>query len=177
MFFVDADTVVSPQVVAAALRHLDRGAAGGGAPARFEGPVPLYAHLLMWWLGWLMRIAGMTGGAFMFMTRDAFRATGGFDETLAVAYNDVDLCLRLGAKSFRNVWTPFAELYHFESISRGDDLQGENRPRFLAESQAMRDRWQELLTADPYYNPNLSLTRADLWLAYPPRHRRPWWDS
>jgi GT2 family glycosyltransferase len=114
--------------------------------------------------------------ACMVLRKTAFDAVGGFDESLAVAYNDVDLCLRLGAKGFRNVWTPFAELYHFESISRGDDLQGENRPRFLAESQAMRDRWQGLLTADPYYNPNLSLTRADLWLAYPPRHPRPWWQ-
>jgi GT2 family glycosyltransferase len=115
--------------------------------------------------------------ACMVIRKSTFEAVGGFDEALAVAYNDVDLCLRLGAKGFRCVWTPFAELYHFESISRGDDLQGENRPRFLAESQAMRDRWQGLLTADPYYNPNLSLTRADLWLAYPPRHRRPWWES
>ena len=95
---------------------------------------------------------------------------------MAVAYNDVDLCLRLGARGFRNVWTPFAELYHFESVSRGDELHDDNRARFLAESQAMRDRWQGLLTADPYYNPNLSLTRADLWLAYPPRHTRPWWE-
>ena len=115
--------------------------------------------------------------ACMVLRKSAFDAVGGFDETLAVAYNDVDLCLRLCAKGYRNVWTPFAELYHFESISRGDDLQGENLPRFLAESQAMRDRWQGLLTADPYYNPNLSLTRADLWLAYPPRHRQPWWQK
>jgi GT2 family glycosyltransferase len=114
--------------------------------------------------------------ACMVLRKTAFDAVGGFDETLAVAYNDVDLCLRLGVEGFRNVWTPFAELYHFESISRGDDLQGENRPRFLAESQAMRDRWQGLLTADPYYNPNLSLTRADLWLAYPPRHPQQWWQ-
>jgi GT2 family glycosyltransferase len=113
--------------------------------------------------------------ACMVVRKSTFDAVGGFDEGLAVAYNDVDLCLRLGAQGFRNVWTPFAELYHFESISRGDDLQGANRPRFLAESQAMRERWQGLLTADPYYNPNLSLTRADLWLAYPPRHARPWW--
>src|SRR5947207_5991307 len=82
LFFVDADTVIGPAVVAAALRHLDRGAAGGGAPARFEGPVPLYAHLLLWWLGWLMRLAGLCGGAFMFCSRDAFLATGGFDERL-----------------------------------------------------------------------------------------------
>jgi GT2 family glycosyltransferase len=115
--------------------------------------------------------------ACMVINKAAFEAVGGFDETLAVAYNDVDLCLRLNARGLRNVWTPFAELYHFESISRGDDLQGVNRPRFLAESQAMRDRWQGLLTSDPFFNPNLSLTRADLWLAYPPRHARPWWQS
>jgi hypothetical protein len=93
-----------------------------------------------------------------------------------VAYNDIDLCLRLGAHGLRNVWTPFAELYHFESVSRGDDTQGESRPRFLAESQAMRDRWKGLLNADPFYNPNLSLTRADFGLAYPPRHTGSWWQ-
>ena len=113
--------------------------------------------------------------ACMVVRKSVFEAVGGFDESLAVAYNDVDLCLRLGARGFRNVWTPFAELYHFESVSRGDDLQGDNRSRFLAESQAMRERWQGLLTADPYYNPNLSLTRADLWFAYPPRQPRAWW--
>jgi O-antigen biosynthesis protein len=113
--------------------------------------------------------------ACMVVRKIAFDAVGGFDETLAVAYNDVDLCLRLAANGLRNVWTPYAELYHHESVSRGDDLQDDNRARFLAESQAMRDRWQGLLTADPYYNPNLSLTRADLWLAYPPRHAQPWW--
>jgi len=115
--------------------------------------------------------------ACMVLRKSIFEEVGGFDETLAVAYNDVDLCLRIGARGYRNVWTPFAELYHFESISRGDDLQGANLPRFLAESQAMRDRWQGLLTADPYYNPNLSLTRADLWLAFPPRHPQPWWQT
>ena len=115
--------------------------------------------------------------ACMVLRKDTFEAVGGFDETLAVAYNDVDLCLRLGARGFRNVWTPYAELYHFESVSRGDDLHGANLPRFLAESQAMRDKWQGQLDADPYYNPNLSLTRADLWFAYPPRHPRPWWQG
>ena len=52
LFFVDADTTINPRVVAAALRVMDKGAAGGGAPARFEGDVPLYAPLLLWWLGW-----------------------------------------------------------------------------------------------------------------------------
>jgi GT2 family glycosyltransferase len=113
--------------------------------------------------------------ACMVVRKTAFDAVGGFDETLAVAYNDVDFCLRLGARGLRNVWTPFAELYHFESVSRGDDSQGASRERFLAESRLMRDRWQGLLDADPYYNPNLSLTRADFGLASPPRHAHRWW--
>jgi hypothetical protein len=61
---------------------MDKGAAGGGAPARFEGDAPLYAHFLLWWLGLWMRLAGIAGGAFMFCTRDAFLAVGGFDERL-----------------------------------------------------------------------------------------------
>src|SRR5262245_1059695 len=59
---------------------MNRGAVGGGASARFEGPVPLYAHLLLWWLGWFMRLAGLSGGAFMLFARDAFHPVGGFDE-------------------------------------------------------------------------------------------------
>jgi glycosyltransferase involved in cell wall biosynthesis len=94
LFFVDADTVINGAVVVSALRVLDRGAAGGGAPARFEGPVPLYAHLLMWWLSLLMRIGGMTGGAFMYCTRKAFLATGGFNEKLFGA-EDAAMCWAL----------------------------------------------------------------------------------
>src|SRR5213592_4895899 len=81
-FFVDAETIISPGVLASALRSLDKGAAGGGAPARFEADAPLYARLLLLWLGLSMRVAGISGGAFMFCTRDAFRTVGGFDELL-----------------------------------------------------------------------------------------------
>ncbi len=82
LFFVDADTTINPRVVASALRCLDRGAAGGGAPARFDRAAPLYAQLLAFWLGLFMRLAGISGGAFMFCTREAFHAVGGFDERL-----------------------------------------------------------------------------------------------
>ena len=84
-FFVDADTTINPRVLALALRHMDKGAAGGGALCRFDGPVPLYAHLLVWWLALFMRPIGIAGGAFMFCTRDAFLATAGFDENLFAA--------------------------------------------------------------------------------------------
>jgi glycosyltransferase involved in cell wall biosynthesis len=82
LFFVDADTLIKPRVVAAAMRAMDRGAAGGGAPARFDGPVPLYARLLLWWINLFMRLGGMTGGACMFCKREAFEAVGGFNENL-----------------------------------------------------------------------------------------------
>jgi glycosyltransferase involved in cell wall biosynthesis len=82
LFFVDADTIVTPRVLYAALKALDKGVAGGGAPARFAGPVPLYAPLLLAWLGIFMRLAGISAGAFMFCTRSAFDAVGGFDERL-----------------------------------------------------------------------------------------------
>jgi glycosyltransferase involved in cell wall biosynthesis len=82
LFFVDADTAINADVLAAAMRVMDRGAAGGGARARFDGRVPLFARLLLFWLGLLMKLAEMSGGAFMFATREAFQAVGGFDERL-----------------------------------------------------------------------------------------------
>src|ERR1700722_3354253 len=62
LFFVDADTIINPRVVASALRWMDKGATGGGASARFEGDAPPYAHLLLWYLGLWMRLAGIAGG-------------------------------------------------------------------------------------------------------------------
>jgi O-antigen biosynthesis protein len=114
--------------------------------------------------------------ACLVVRRGVFIEAGGFDETLAIAYNDVDLCLRLRARGFETIWTPFAELFHYESVSRGDDVAS-GRPGFLEESRVMYDRWGELLKADPYFNPNLSLQRTDFALSYPPRHTRTWWES
>jgi glycosyltransferase involved in cell wall biosynthesis len=82
LFFVDADTTINPRVVASALRAMDKGAVGGGVPAIFDGVAPLYAQLLAIWFGLFMRLAGIAGGAYMFCTRDAFHAVGGFDERL-----------------------------------------------------------------------------------------------
>ncbi len=94
LFFVDADTIICPRVVAAALRQMDKGAAGGGATARFEDRVPLYAILLLWWINFFMRLVSMTGGAFMFCTHKAFDAVGGFDERLFGA-EDAAMCWAL----------------------------------------------------------------------------------
>jgi GT2 family glycosyltransferase len=82
----------------------------------------------------------------MLISKDCRAAIGDFDEkTFAIAYNDVDFCLRAGERGFRTVWTPFATLLHHESASRGSDETEPNNPRFLREQEALRDkapRWQ-----------------------------------
>ncbi len=87
--------------------------------------------------------------------KEAFEEKGRFDEKkLAVAFNDVDLCLKIRKKGYLIVYTPFATLYHHESISRGYDLNPD-------EISAVNNRWSAILLSDPYYNPNLSLDSED----------------
>jgi GT2 family glycosyltransferase len=108
-------------------------------------------------------------GACLVVRKDRYQQVGGLDERLQVAFNDVDFCLRLGEAGYRNVWTPFATLYHHESASRGSDESGEKRERFLREIALMEQRWGRLLERDPAYNPNLTLTGRAFDLADPPR--------
>lgn len=96
--------------------------------------------------------------ACMMTKRDLFLKVGGFDEkNFTVAWNDIDYCLKLREKGYRIVYTPYAQLYHYESISRGQDTSGEKLERFHQECEVMYDRWGKVLGNDPYYNPNLSL--------------------
>jgi O-antigen biosynthesis protein len=108
--------------------------------------------------------------ACLVMRRNVFDEIGGFDaKNLAVAFNDVDLCLKIRSRGYRVVYTPYAELYHLESASRGSDLKGSARDRLNREDQFMRTKWGSLLENDPFYNPNLTLTWEDYGLAFPPR--------
>ena len=96
---------------------------------------------------------------------------GGLDEVhLAVAFNDVDFCLRLREAGFRSVWTPYAELLHHESATRGDDIAPAKRERFQREQVYMKERWRSLIEHDPAYSPNLTVGSEDFGLAWPPRH-------
>jgi O-antigen biosynthesis protein len=118
----------------------------------------------------LVRNVSAVTGACLLVRRDAFLEVDGLDEvSLPVAFNDVDLCLKLVERGYRNVWTPYAELYHHESSSRGSDLVGEKAARFKREVAVMRQRWGHVLDRDPCGNPNLSLHASDVALAFPPR--------
>ena len=110
--------------------------------------------------------------ACLVVRREVYLQAGGFNaDELKVAFNDVDFCLKVRAAGYRNLWTPYAELYHHESASRGKEDTLEKRDRFRAEVEHMRATWGELLDRDPAYNPNLTLTINDFTLALPPR---PW---
>jgi glycosyltransferase involved in cell wall biosynthesis len=114
-------------------------------------------------------------GACLLVRKSAFLQVGGLDEIgLKVAFNDVDLCLKLRRAGYRIIWTPYAELYHLESASRGSDFEARNVDRFAKESEIMRTRWGKILMDDPLYNPNLSLIAADHRPAFPPRSTWPW---
>jgi GT2 family glycosyltransferase len=92
--------------------------------------------------------------ACMLVSRDLFNAVGGFDEQLAVAFNDVDLCLRVHQAGYRNVYTPYAELFHYESKSRGYDDNLSKVDLASAERAIMLRRWGEIIENDPYYSPH-----------------------
>lgn len=99
--------------------------------------------------------------------RDLFDAVGGFEETLAVGYNDIDLCLKFLAAGFRNVYLPHVKLYHYESKSRGHDITADKKARFLQETDWMKQRWSGWMQRDPYYNPNLTTKYQDYRLREP----------
>ena len=107
-------------------------------------------------------------GACLLLKSEIFNKVNGFNEIdLKVAFNDVDLCLRVHEAGYRNIWTPFAQLYHYESASRGDDLSGQKLKRYNKEAEYIKKHWMKYLKSDPYYNPNLTVDREDFSLGRP----------
>lgn len=98
-----------------------------------------------------------------------YREVQGLDENLVVAFNDVDFCLRVREAGYRNVWTPFAELYHHESVSRGYEDTPEKMERFVKEIDFVKKRWGDALWNDPFYSPNLSIDSTELVMTMNPR--------
>ena len=104
--------------------------------------------------------------ACMMVKRSVYEEAGGFEEAYAVAFNDVDLCLKIRKAGYLIVYNPNAELMHYESKSRGYEDTEEKIKRFGSEIQLFQERWKEFLEkGDPYYNPNLSLNRNDFGLS------------
>lgn len=106
-------------------------------------------------------VTAVTAACLMVSARK-YDEVNGFDESLAVALNDVDFCLKIREKGYLNIFNPYAELYHYESKSRGKDISGERKMRYDKEAARFKEKWKEVLEAgDPFYNRNFSLDRAD----------------
>ena len=107
--------------------------------------------------------------------RDLFLQLGGLNATnLPVGFNDVDYCLRVREAGYRVIYTPYAELYHHESVSRGKDNSAAKRARAKREADYLRQRWPRVIERDPYYNPNLNYSQPDFTLGKFPRITWPW---
>ncbi len=103
--------------------------------------------------------------ACMMVKKAVFEEIGGFDTSLAVAFNDVDLCLAMRKAGYLIVFTPYAQAYHYESKSRGSEDTREKAERFRSEVERFHQKWEDVLQAgDPYYNPNLTLDSEDFRL-------------
>lgn len=112
--------------------------------------------------------------ACMVVKREIFDAVGGFDESLPVAFNDVDFCLKIRSMGARILWTPSVEMYHHESVTLGPHDSHRRLRQYLRDFEIMRYRWGNVLDTDPCYNPNLGLIGPEMFsLAWPPRVPHP----
>lgn len=100
--------------------------------------------------------------ACLLVRREVYEQVNGLDEVnLRIAFNDIDFCLKVREAGYRNLWTPYAELYHYESVSRGTEDTPEKQERFQSEVMFMQEKWGAALERDPFYNPNLTRDRED----------------
>lgn len=121
----------------------------------------------------IMNYSAVTA-ACMVLRKNTFEMVGGFDEDLQIAFNDVDLCLKIQEKGYRILWTPYTELYHYESLSRSAINKKALHSQFRKDKELLQQKWATELIADPAFNPNLSL-RSDIFtLASTPRISKPW---
>lgn len=133
------------------------GGVAGHSHKYFPKEHPGYFHRLM-----LVQNLSAVTAAVLLVKRAIFNEVGGLNgQDLKVAFNDVDFCLKVAKAGYRNLWTPYAELYHHESISRGHEDTPEKQARFQVEVEYMKRTWPQELNRDPYYSPNLTKDRED----------------
>ncbi|MCQ9473100.1 glycosyltransferase family 2 protein [Pseudomonas alliivorans] len=143
------------------------------------GPLTLagHAHKMLprghhGYFGRAALIQGMSAvtAACLIVKKSIFEEVGGLNEKeLKIAFNDVDLCLKIMAAGYQNIWTPNADLYHHESATRGIEDTPEKIQRFMSEVEYVQCKWRGVINDDPFYNPNLTFSAEDFSIAFPPR--------
>lgn len=132
------------------------GGVAGHSHRFYQGDAPGYFHIIKT----VNNYTAVTAACLM-IRREVWDQVEGLDEQLTVAFNDVDFCLRVREAGYLNVYVPHAELYHYESKSRGFDDTPAKIARSIGEQQYMQKRWNVSSTDDPFYSPHLSLTSED----------------
>ena len=151
--YYEDDTVQHAGIVIGLGAHRAAGHIHYGVPKSSKG--------YMGKLHYVQNVSAVTGACLM-VKKSLYDEVGGLDEKFTVAFNDVDFCLRLREKGYLNIFTPDAELYHYESKSRGFENTEEKQARFCGEVKLFRERYAEIIEkGDPYYNVNFSLDYAD----------------
>ena len=146
----------------------------GGVAGHSFRHYPRYSPGAMQRLHYSQSLSCVTA-ACLLTRKELYKDVGGLDEeNLKITFNDVDYCLKVQDRGYRIIWTPFAELFHLESISRGSDLAPENLKRWMEEYDFMQNKWQETLQYDPFYNPNLTIIEEDFSLTNKPRTIKAW---
>jgi GT2 family glycosyltransferase len=139
---------------------LGLGGVAGHSHKYFPPTHPGYFNRLL-----LIQNLSAVTAACLLIRKSIFEEVGGLDEKkLRIAFNDVDFCLKVREAGYRNLWTPYAELYHHESLSRGHEDTPEKIQRFQSEVHHMKEKWGDKLLWDPYYNENLTREREDFSL-------------
>ena len=157
-----------------AVQHAGVALGVGGVAGHFFLNAPRDASGYVWRLQLTSNVSAVTA-ACLLVKKSIFEEVGGLNAVdLKVAFNDVDLSLKIAARGYLNVWTPYALLCHHESPSRGSDADPVNAARFQREVHYMQETWGEALQHDPFYNVNFSLSSANCELAKQPRRVRPW---
>jgi GT2 family glycosyltransferase len=151
MLYFENDTIQHAGVI------LGIGGVAGHSHKYFQRNVPGYFSRL----NIVQNLSAVTAACLLVRKKVFDEVNGLNEEDLTVAFNDVDFCLKVQAAGYRNLWTPYAELYHYESISRGIEDNPAKLARFNKEADYMKETWGTDRKVDPFYSPNLTLTRED----------------
>jgi GT2 family glycosyltransferase len=132
----------------------------GGVAGHSHKHYPSTAHGYFNQIQTINNYSAVTAACLM-CRREVFDAVGGFEGDLSVAFNDVDFCIKIVEKGYRNIYLPHVVLYHYESKSRGYEDTPEKQARFTQEIKYMQTKWQKFMEHDPCYSPNLTRLRED----------------
>lgn len=150
------------------IQHAGVGLGIGGVAGHLHKGYDAADHGYMGRLGYVQDVSAVTA-ACLLLRRAVYDEVGGLDESYAVAFNDVDFCVRVWKAGYQNVFTPFAQLYHYESKSRGLEDNPEKQKRFQSEVQRFQARWGQVLAeGDPCTSPNFDIMREDFTLKIQP---------